>query len=68
MDKTVTIGQKCLVNEFVLSFWALKKSAKAHSNLMIVSKVIAVTDGDNDNRQTDRHCRKNCFFLNQEVS
>ena len=51
MDKTITVGQKWLVNELVLSFWALKKSAKAQFNLMILSKVIAVTN-DNDNRQT----------------
>ena len=52
MDKTITVGQKWLVNELVLSFWALKKSAKAQSNLsnlMILSNVIAVTDNDNDN-------------------
>ena len=53
MDKTITVGQKLLFNELVLSFWALKKCAKAQSNLMILSKVIAVTDKDNDNRQTD---------------
>ena len=57
MDKTITVGQKGLVNELVLCLWALKKSAKAQSNLMILSKVIAVTDDDNDNendnRQTD---------------
>ena len=55
MDKTITVGQKWLVNELVLSFSTLKKSAKAQSNLMILSKVIAVTDddNDNDNRQTD---------------
>ena len=54
MDKTLTVGQKWLVNELVLSFSALKKSAKAQSNLVILSKVIAVTDddNDNDNRQT----------------
>ena len=51
MDKTITVGQKWLVDELCLSFWALKKSAKAQSNLAILSKVIAVTD--NDNRQTD---------------
>ena len=49
MDKTITVRQKWLVNELVLSFWALKKSAKAQSNLMILSKVMAVTDDDNDN-------------------
>ena len=54
MDKTITVGQKCLVNQLVLSFWALKKCAKAQSNLMILAKIIAVTDNDNDdNRQTD---------------
>ena len=56
MDKTITVGQKWLVNELVLSFWALKKSAKSQSNLMILSKVIAVTDdndNDNDNTRTD---------------
>ena len=54
MDKTITVGQKWLVNELVLSFWALKKPYKAQSNLIILSKVIAVTDdNDNDNRQTD---------------
>ena len=53
MDKTITVGQKLLVNELVLSFWALKKCAKAQSNLMILSKVIAVTDDDNDNRKTN---------------
>ena len=54
MDKTITVGQKYLVNELVLCFWILKKSAKAQSKLMILSKVIAVTeDNDNDNRQTD---------------
>ena len=55
MDKTITVGQKWLVNEFVVSFWVLKKCAKAQSNLMIISKVIAVTDdNDNDdNRQID---------------
>ena len=47
MDKTITVGQKWLVNELVLSFWALKKSAQAQSALMILSKVIAVRD-DND--------------------
>ena len=33
----------------------MKNSAKSQSNLMIISKVIAVTDDDNnnDNRQTD---------------
>ena len=66
MDKTRTVRQKCLFNELVLSFWALKKSAEAQSNLMILSKVIAVTDDDNDdndNRQTaDRHRRKHRFF------
>ena len=70
MDKTITVGQKCLVNELVLSFWALKKSAKAQSNLMILSKVIAVTDddndNDNDNRQTDTVVKP--LFLNQGVS
>ena len=54
MNKTITVDQKWLINELVLSFWALKKSAKAQSNLMILSKVIAVTDdNDNDNRQTE---------------
>ena len=55
MDRTITVGQKCLVNELVFSLWALKKSAKAQYNLMILSKVIVVTDDDNenDNRQTD---------------
>ena len=50
MDKTIIVGQKWLINELVLSFSALKKSAKAQSNLMILSKVIA-----------DRHCRKTVF-------
>ena len=54
MDKTITVGQKWLVNELVLSFWALKKCAKAQFNLMILSKVITLTDNDNnDNRQRD---------------
>ena len=44
MDKTITVGQKWLVNELVLYFCVLKKFAKAQSNLMILSKVIAVTD------------------------
>ena len=60
MDKTITVGQKWLVNELVLPFWALRKSAKAQSNLMILSTVIVVIDDDNDddndndnyNRQT----------------
>ena len=59
MDKTITVCQKWLVNELVLSFWTLKKCAKVQLNLMILSKVIAVTDNDSDsdndnddNRQT----------------
>ena len=75
MDKTITVGQKWLVNELVLSFWALKKSAKAQSNLMILSKVIAVTndddneddnDNDDDNRQTETVVKP--VFCNQGVS
>ena len=53
MDKNITVGQKWLVNELVLSFSALKKSAKVQSNLMILSKVIAVTDDDDDNDDDD---------------
>ena len=57
MDKIITVGQKWLVNELILSVWAVKRYAKAQFNLMILSKVIAVTDDndndDDDNRQTD---------------
>ena len=44
-----------LTNEPVLSFLVLKKSTKAQLNPIILSKVITVTndDNDNDNRQTD---------------
>ena len=69
MDKTITVGQKWLVNEFVLSFGALKKCAKAESNLMILSEVIAITDDDNDNddnRQADTAVKP--VFFNQGVS
>ena len=55
MDKTIIVCQKWLVNELVLSFSALKKCAKAQSNLMILSKVIALTDDDNDNDNDDNN-------------
>ena len=48
MDKIRTVGQKWLVNERVLFLWTLKKWTKAQSNLMILSKVIAVTDDVNE--------------------
>ena len=48
MNKTRNVGQKCLVNELVL-FYAIKKCAKAQSNLIIFSKVIVFTD----QKQTD---------------
>ena len=72
-DKIITVGQKWLVNELVLSFWALKKSATAQSNLMILSKVIAVTDDDNDNNNNDNDNGETdtvvkTVFLNQGVS
>ena len=57
MDKTRTICQKWLVNELVFYFWVLKKCAKAQSNPIILSKVIVLTDVDNN-----IHCRKSHFF------
>ena len=53
MDKTITVCQKCLVDELVLSFWTPMKCAEAQSNLMSLSKVIALTYNNDDNRQTD---------------
>ena len=48
MDKIRIIIQKCLVNELVLSFGALKKCAKTQSNLMIPSEVIVLKGTNND--------------------
>ena len=45
MVKTRTVDQKWLV----ISFWTLKKCAKAQSNPIVLRKVIVFTD--NDNRQ-----------------
>ena len=53
MDKTIIIRQKWLTYELILSFLILKKCAKAQFNPIILLKVIAVTDDDNDNRQRD---------------
>ena len=65
MDKTITVDQKCLVNNLVLSFRALKKCAIAQSNLMILSKVIAVTETTTTDRQTPS---SNPLFLTRGVS
>ena len=40
MDETKTFGQKWLINEFVLSFWVIKKYAKAQSQLDTIIKTI----------------------------
>ena len=53
MDKTKTVVQRWLFKKCILSFWALKKCPKAQSNPIIPSKVIVLTDDDdNDDRQT----------------
>ena len=44
MNKTRTVDQKWLVNELDLSFYAIKKYAKAQSNFIIFWKVIVFTD------------------------
>ena len=52
--KKLKIGQKWLLNELVI-FLALKSCDKFQSNLIILSKVIVLTDDD-------KHCGKNHFF------
>ena len=49
--KTRIVGQKCLVHELVLSFYAIKKCAKAKSYLIILSKYI--NNNNDNNRKTD---------------
>ena len=44
MDKTKTVGQKWLANEFDLHFLTLKKCTKDQSNRSIFSKVIVLTN------------------------
>ena len=51
MDKTITSGQKWLVNELVLSFWALERYVKFKSNPIILARVIMSTDTE---QATDR--------------
>ena len=53
MDKTRTVGQKCLANELDLHFLTLKKCTKGQSNRSILSKVIVLTNYKSTNRQTD---------------
>ena len=52
MYKTRIIGQKWLVNELVLAFYAIKKGAKAQSKPTIFSKVTVFTDDRPTDRQT----------------
>ena len=59
LDKTRTVCQKSLFNKLVLSFWSLKRYAKAQSNLVILSKVIVLIDKNND---VNRHRRNNNSF------
>ena len=55
-----------LVIDLVITFSAPIKYAKAQFNLIILSRVMPHTTYYN--RQTDRHFRKNPFFLTQGVS
>ena len=57
-----------LVNELVLTFSALIKCTKAQFNLIILSRVMPHTSYRQTDRQTDRHFRKNPFFLTQGFS
>ena len=51
MDKTRTVGQKWLANEFDLHFLTLNKCTKFQSNRSILSKVIAYTDKQTPSRK-----------------
>ena len=51
--KTRTIGQKWLVNEFVLYSWIFKKYEKMQSIWIMFSKVIVLTDDEEIDIQTD---------------
>ena len=71
MDKTISVGQKCLVNELYLHFLTLKKCTKGQSNRSILSKVIVLTNykstGRHTARNTVKHIRENHFFRVQKV-
>ena len=62
MDKTRTVGQKCLANELDLHFLTLKNCTKGQSNRSILSKVIVLPNYKSTDRHTDRHIRKTHFF------
>ena len=61
----LNFGWMWLVNKLVLTFSAPIKCAQAQFNLIILSRVIEYTTFY---RQTDRHFRKNHFFLTRGVS
>ena len=61
MDKTRTVGQKWLTNEFGLHFLTLKKCTKGQSNRSIRSKVIVLTNYKSTDRQTDKNIRENLY-------
>ena len=50
MDKTITVGEKWLVNELDLQFLIIRKCTKFQSNRLILSKAIVYT---NRLQQTD---------------
>ena len=60
MDKTRTVGQKWLANEFDLQFLIIRECTKFQSKRLILSKVIEYTDRQTSSQKT--------FFLTQAVS
>ena len=65
MDKTITVGQKWLVNELDLQFLIIRKCTRFQSNRLILSKVIVYTDRLQTDIQTTS---QKPFFLTQGVS
>ena len=52
-------GRMWLVNEFALSFWALKRCAKFQSNPIILSRVIVSTNaGQTTDRKNNKQTRR----------